>query len=61
MGANNAQANAVTRKLSMQLVQHTGAGEINIWRGGKITGDQTDGQGQPRVGDPRPSPVRCRH
>ena len=44
MGANYAQHNAVTRKLSMQLVQHAGAGEINVWRGGKITGDQTDGR-----------------
>ena len=44
MGANNAQGNAVTRKLGMQLVQHTGAGEINIWRGGKIAGDQADGR-----------------
>ena len=44
MGANNAQGNAVTRKLSMQLVQHAGAGEINIRRGGKIADDQADGR-----------------
>ena len=44
MGTNNAQGNAVTRKLGMQFVQHAGAGEINIRRGGKIAGDQTDGR-----------------
>jgi hypothetical protein len=39
MRANDPQGNFVTRQLSMQLVQHTGAGEINGARSGSITGD----------------------
>ena len=39
-GVNNAQRNAMAYKLGMQLVQHPGAGEVDIGRGGKITRDQ---------------------
>ncbi len=43
MGANDAQGDAASGKLVMQLVQHASAGEIDIRRGGEIAGDQMDG------------------